>query len=239
MTRLMIALLLSATGLLAGCAGIEATRAVGMANLPIAGIEEVKAEGVAVDATPEEVRNWKVVDVVVNVPEQLKVSEANVFFPIADIVWHGDPAGESPAIRKVQVARILDDALTEAFTVVEGTRPVVIEVTLRRFHALTPKTRYTVGGTHDIRFDIVARDAETGETLWGPRFVHLEFPAYGGDKALEAERMGLTQKVRITRHLIAWAWKAFLGVDNPDPETLPTGPLAATLTPAGGTGTTG
>lgn len=216
MRLLFVILPLLLLGAISGCTGIEATRAVTLGNLPIAGIEEVKAEGPTVDATPEEVRGWKVTDVVVTVPEDLKVSEANVFFPQADIVWHGDPAGETPEIRKVQVAKIVDDALTEAFSVVNGERPVVVEVTLRRFHALTPKTRYTIGGTHDIRFDIDARDARSGELLWGPRFVHIEFEAYGGDKALEAERLGLTQKVRITRKLIEWVWKTFLGIENPE-----------------------
>ena len=45
------------------------------------------------------------------------------------------------------------------------------------------------------------RDPVTGAPLDAPRTVKADLKAYGGSKALAAERDGLTQKVRITRHL--------------------------------------
>ena len=108
----------------------------------------------------------------VSVPRTLKVSEANMFYPIADIVWRGDPRGD----RHAQVEALMTAALTE-------------------------KARVTTGGVHAIRFVLTVRDARSGAVLDGPRMVNADFPAWGGKRALEAEARGITEKVQIGERL--------------------------------------
>ena len=69
-----------------------------------------------------------------------------------------------------------------------------MDVQLIRFHALTPKTRYTVGGVHDTEFLLTVRDAATGEILDGPRKVMADVRAAGGQRALDEEAAGITQR---------------------------------------------
>ncbi len=129
----------------------------------------------------------------VNVPRDLRVSEANVFFPIADIVWHGDQLGD----RYAQVATILQEGMAAGTAAMKTGTAVVVDVQLIRFHALTPKTRYTVGGVHDTEFLLTVRDATTGAVLDGPRKVLAAVHAAGGQRALEEEAAGITQKTVI------------------------------------------
>ncbi len=147
-----------------------------------------RQEGAAVS-----MRDYKVVDVRVNVPESLTVSEANSLIPQADIVWHGDPYGD----RRAQIATVIRDGMMAGARNLEGARPVIVEIEVARFHALTPRARYTVGGNHNIDFWMTVRDAESGEVLEPRRFVDTDLPAYGGTRAVEAEARGETQKVRI------------------------------------------
>jgi hypothetical protein len=53
------------------------------------------------------------------------------------------------------------------------------------------------------------RHAETGAILAGPEAVDLTFRAYGGQRALEAEQQGITQRVRITERLVGWVRQTF------------------------------
>lgn len=133
----------------------------------------------------------------IKVSRGLRVSEANSYYPMGDIVWRGDPIGD----RHAQVAGIFDTAMTVAAERAEGTMPAQVDIEVLRFHALTEKTRYTIGGVHSIKFKMTLRDPETGATLVEPRIVTADLKAYGGSRALAAEQQGLTQKVRITRHL--------------------------------------
>ncbi|WP_121629679.1 DUF6778 family protein [Tropicibacter alexandrii] len=139
---------------------------------------------------------YKVVDFEIKVPQDLTVSEANMYHPYADIVWREDPYGN----RKEQVGKIFQASLERSRDGLEGAQEVKVEITVSRFHALTEKARYSVGGRHTIDFLMVVRDARTGAVLQ-ENPVHLDFHGYGGRKALEAERQGITQKVRITQHL--------------------------------------
>lgn len=133
----------------------------------------------------------------VTVPGYLKVSEANAYIPRGDIVWRGDPIGD----RYAQVRAIFEESLQRsAGTLTTGT-PVVVKVTVRRFHALTEKARYTTGGVHNIVFDLAVHDAATGALLRPVKTVHADLRAFGGAKAIEADAAGQTQKVRITEHL--------------------------------------
>lgn len=134
----------------------------------------------------------------VRVPQTLTVSEANSYYPRADIVWREDPLGD----RYAQVQTIMQEAATSAVTGMNTGRPVIVDIQVTRFHALTQKTRYTIGGTHDVHYYITVMDAQTGAKLEAPRLIELEFDAYGGARALEAMSRGETQKVRITQHVV-------------------------------------
>lgn len=133
----------------------------------------------------------------VNVPRSLRASEANRYFPSGDIVWRGDPRGD----RHAQVQAIFEDAMTRGVTGLSGTKAVDLDIEVMRFHALTEKARYTVGGVHALTFQMTLRDPATGAALSEPRVIKANLKGFGGSEAIEAEARGETQKVRITRHL--------------------------------------
>lgn len=134
----------------------------------------------------------------VSVPQYLKVSEANSYYPGGDIVWREDPLGD----RHAQVKTIFEAGLQKGVTELgAGNVPVYLDVKVTRFHALTEKARYTIGGVHAVQFKFVLRNPDTGEAYGEPRFVKADFKAFGGARAINAERNGVTQKVRITNQL--------------------------------------
>ncbi|MFN0116164.1 MAG: DUF6778 family protein [Paracoccaceae bacterium] len=157
-------------------------------------------------------RGWRIVDVRVDVPESVTVSEAHSFLPQADIVWREDPPGD----RKVQVAKIVADAARAASGPLRGARPVVLSLTLTRFHALTfeAETRLSGVGVHNISFVLSARDARTGELLAGPDSVDADLPAYSGTQMTELRVRGQTQRSQISAHLRA-VFAGWLGI-GPD-----------------------
>jgi hypothetical protein len=131
------------------------------------------------------------------VPQTLKVSERNSYYPGGDIVWRGDAFGN----RHEQVKAIFDTALSQGTAPMDGIVPVRLDIRVDRFHALTEKARYSTGGVHSITFALQVRDLSTGLALGEPRLVKADLDAFGGQEALDAEARGLTQKVRITNHL--------------------------------------
>jgi hypothetical protein len=132
------------------------------------------------------------------VPAELRVSERNSYYPFADIVWRGDPVGD----RHAQIAALFREAGDRlAAPAGDGQRPVIAEVTLLRFHGVTERTRYSVGGVYAIRFMLAVRDAATGELIEPPRLVATSHPAPGGQAAVELERAGQTERVRVIDHL--------------------------------------
>ena len=133
----------------------------------------------------------------VQVPQSLRVSEANRFYPGGDIVWREDPIGD----RHQQVQVIVQTAIEQGSATFNGSKNVELEIVVHRFHALTEKARYTVGGVHAIQFDLAIRDGDTGALLMEPKLVKADFDALGGRAAIQAESKGITQKVRITNHL--------------------------------------
>ena len=141
--------------------------------------------------------NVNVRDVRVSVPDSLTVSERNVYHPASDIVWHDDDFGD----RHAQVQAVFDDAITGSVAQLHGQRSIYIDIEVTRFHALTPRARYTTGGVHSIKFILTVKDAVSGETIVGPQDVKADLLAFGGRRALEAEHRGETQKVRIKAHL--------------------------------------
>ncbi len=182
---------LAAVLALSACAsGEPATRAA----TSVTALDEIVVQG---SQTPAPAPQWKVRSVSVEVPQSLHVSEANLYFPIADIVWRGDARGD----RYAQVDTIVTAAARRATAAMTKGRAVAVEIEMKRFHALTEKARYSVGGSYGMKFLLTVRDARSGEILDGPRLVNEGHPASGGDKALEEEARGLSQKVVITEFL--------------------------------------
>lgn len=140
---------------------------------------------------------FTVAEVRVNVPRSLKVSEANTFMPVADVVWRGEPRGD----RYAQVAQIFNAGLL-AGTAGMATGPTaVVEVEVTRFHCLTEKTRFTVGGNHAIHFTLTVRDAATGAILEGPRAIIADVKASGGAAAIAEDQAGRTQRVVVVERI--------------------------------------
>lgn len=149
--------------------------------------------------------DWDVQEIIVDVPAELTVSEANRIKPRADIVWREDPVGD----RHAQVQAIMAEAMEFALRPMDGSTPVIVEIEMTRFHALTERARYTTGGEHEIEFLFTVRHAETGQPLTGPRHIDLTFRAYGGQRAIAAELNGIFQRDRIQSQVIGWAQQEF------------------------------
>ncbi len=140
---------------------------------------------------------YSVSDIRVSVPETLKVDESNRIYPIADIVWRGDPYGN----RYEQIEAIFEEGMTRGAAALHGTRPVNIDIEVMRFHAMTERARFLIGGVHSITFTMTIREAETNEIIEEPRIIKADLVGFGGNHAIEAEHRGQTQKVRIIDHL--------------------------------------
>lgn len=140
---------------------------------------------------------YDVADVFINVPRTLVVSEANTYHPDADIVWRGDPVSD----RYVQIEAILTEAATTGTAMMTTGPKVDVEVVLLRFHGLTEKTRYSVGGVHSMHFMLTVRDDATGAIIDGPRPVIAEVKAAGGARAVAEDLAGMTQRVVVTARL--------------------------------------
>ena len=141
--------------------------------------------------------SYKLASFDVSVPEALVVSEANLFYPSGDIVWRGEARGN----RYEQVKAIFDESIRLGAYPLDGSLPVRVEIEVTRFHALTEKTRYSVGGVHSIEFIMTIIEPESGTVLRGPKPIKASLVGYGGQMAIDAESRGLTQKYRITHHL--------------------------------------
>jgi len=151
------------------------------------------ASGTQAVVTPD----YRVTAINVSVPANLRVSEANTFFPVADIVWHGDPIGD----RHAQVKSIFQEAFASGTADLTGRRAVILEATVTRFHALTPKARYTTGGMFTMHFVLTLRDAATGAIIDGPRPIVADARGAGGERAIQEEAQGLTQRIVIEQRL--------------------------------------
>lgn len=127
----------------------------------------------------------------VTVPRSLKVSEANTFKPRADIVWRGEPRGD----RHAQVQAIFEEAMATGTAGMQKGQKVDIEIEVTKFHALTEKTRYTIGGMHEMVFLLTVRDAATGNIIEATREVNADIKASGGAAAIAEDQAGRTQRV--------------------------------------------
>jgi hypothetical protein len=163
--------------------------------------------------SPEVSKGWRLAEVRVDVPRSLVVSEAETLLPNADIVWREDPMGD----RYVQVGKIMQAAVLRGAQGLRGSRPVVISITLTRFHALTFTAEQASSdwGVHNIDFIAQVNDARTGEVLVPATKIRAETPAWSGTRMREARRKGITQKSMISNHVAATVagWLA-LGPDN-------------------------
>ncbi len=142
--------------------------------------------------------SYNVVAVNVVAPTTLKVSEGNTYYPNADIVWRED----NPGNRYEQVSGLIENAFQLGVSGIEGDRGVILNVQVVRFHALTERARFTVGGTHDIHFILTVLDAETTQVIEPARLIETSLTALGGMAGMVAASRGQTQRVRITAHLV-------------------------------------
>lgn len=163
---------------------------------------------------PAEVaKTWRLAEVRVNVPKSLVVSEAKTLLPSADIVWREDPLGD----RRAQVGKIMQTAVLRGAQGLRGGRPVIIDITVSRFHALTFEAELSNSdwGVHNVNFIAQVVDARTGEVLLPATAIRAETPAYSGERMKALRAKGQTQKSIITNHVAATVagWLG-LGPDN-------------------------
>lgn len=164
------------------------------ATEPLLGSSPLVTESVAQMQLPY---SMNVTEINVRAPRSLKVSEANVYYPRGDIVWRGDPIGD----RYEQIEAIFEEAFARGTANMNGAVPVVLDVEIARFHSVSEKTRYFASGVHNMEFILTVRSADTGIALAPPRKVSANLHAFGGQAAIEADRAGHTQKVRVTGYL--------------------------------------
>lgn len=149
--------------------------------------------------SPEQeiIRDYNVSSIVVNVPRELRVSENNSYYPNADIVWRGDPVGD----RHAQIEEIFQTAATQAAGELGGARDVIAVIDVVRFHGVTERTRFSVGGVYNMVFNLGIYDGQTGLVIETPRQLTANLPAPGGQAALQLEQAGQTEKVRVLNYL--------------------------------------
>lgn len=142
-------------------------------------------------------RSYALKDFVFSAPADLTVSESENYYPFADVVWRGDPRGA----RVPQVGAMFETAARSSTPGLTGDVPVAVQVRLVRFHGVTDRTRYSVGGNYHIVFDMTVRDARTGTVLEPTRRISANLDAPGGPRAVALEQGGQTQKVRVVNFL--------------------------------------
>ncbi len=166
---------------------------------------------IGAQATPQVLRDYTLHAIRFAVPADMTVSEANSYYPIADIVWRGDPMGN----RSQQINDIFQTSIRAAGAELNGSIPVTVDVELVRFHSLTERTRFSVGGVYSIKFNLTIRNGLTGEVLEPTRRISGDFAALGGRAAMAADYQGQGQKVRITAHLTSVFFHELTGIAMP------------------------
>lgn len=138
---------------------------------------------------------YRVAALSVEVPRDLKVSEANLFLPPADIVWRGEAFGD----RYEQVRALFEEAFDSA-RLSEG-RPANVAIRVLRFHGLTEKARFVTGGVYAIHFEMRLTDPRTGAAIGEPRLVKINhgvgrYRAAPDNHATDAERWQVIGYIR-------------------------------------------
>jgi hypothetical protein len=149
------------------------------------------------DARPNITRDYQLTGVTFAAQDGLTVSEGATLFPVADIVWRGDPPGP----RIPQIGAMFRVAGNQAMTMIQGHRPVIVDIVLTRFHGQTERTQASIGGTYDIQFLMTVRDGQTGAVLQPQRLVVAVLPEPGGSAFFQLMQSGQTPKVRVTSFL--------------------------------------
>jgi hypothetical protein len=188
MTLFRASLMLAAAAMLSACAGGDIVSRNALENSALLSAKDAETHA-PVPLNP----SYRVVDVKVEVPTALSSSEQNGIKPRVDILWQEDPAGD----RHAQVRDLMTAALEEGVTGLDGSRDVVLEVVMTRFHALTKRTRYTFGGEHEVWMFVAVRDAKTGELLEPARRIGFDH-GISAAQALENDAQGLNQRLEIT-----------------------------------------
>jgi hypothetical protein len=190
----------TAVAFLGACNQVATTR-----NAPVEALPSSNVVSMGIKSSQSV--SWRVKEVRVNVSSDLSVSEANLYLPDSDIVWREERHGD----RRLQVKNIVDLAVSQAALNMAGGEPVFIDIDVKRFHALSQKARATIGGQHTILFDVTVRDVATNSALVDPFPVEIKLKAFGGQKAIDAEMRGETQKVRISREITS-VMRTYLGM---------------------------
>lgn len=170
----------------AGCASIDTVSR----NIPL----ETSTFDIEAQVAP---RSYAIEAMTFSTIDELSVSEANSYYPQADVVWRGDPIGD----RVAQVEAMFQTAATRNKERLEGDTPVVVDIQLVRFQGVTERTRFSIGGVYNIVFNMRVRNAETGEVIEDSRRILADLSAPGGIAALMQEQRGQTEKVRVTDFL--------------------------------------
>lgn len=152
--------------------------------------------GVIAPGYVERAQAFDVTQVIVQVPTDLSVSERNGYYPTADIVWRGDAPGD----RYAQIEALFDEAAERVLPQIDGDVPAIAVIRIVRFHGVTERTRFSVGGVYNMEFTVSYQDGD-GNILEETRFVEANLPAPGGQAALELERAGQTERVRVVDYL--------------------------------------
>ncbi len=177
---------------LMGCDAKQSSRADGLA------LSVIKLDGrVPISNSQLSGARYAISSIEVTVPASLQVSEANLIYPKADIVWRGEPQGD----RLAQVKLIVDQGLAAGTADLKQGPSAILSVQLERFHALTEKARFSVGGTHDVVFLLTITDPQSGAVLEGPRRVEVAIKASGSNAAIAEDAAGRTQRVVIVEGL--------------------------------------
>ncbi|WP_245541092.1 DUF6778 family protein [Yoonia vestfoldensis] len=153
------------------------------------------------DPRPDVERDYRLVALDFSTLPNLVVSEANTYYPQADVVWRGDPAGD----RIAQIEALFTEAarrnMDGGADIKNANSRVVMDVTLVRFHGLTRRTQFSTGGVYNIIFDVAIRDAGTGAVIEPSRRVVANLDSWGGNTNAQLEERGITQKIRVTEFL--------------------------------------
>jgi hypothetical protein len=146
---------------------------------------------------PVMARSYDIRDMRFNALPDLVVSEQESYYPQADVVWRGDPAGP----RIAQIGDMFQTAFDRNQTILNGTTPIDVQITLVRFHGVTDLTRLTVGGIYNIIFDMTVLDARNGAIIEPARRIEGDLNAPGGARGRALIENGQTQRVRVTDFL--------------------------------------
>ncbi|MFA9231716.1 MAG: DUF6778 family protein [Microgenomates group bacterium] len=197
MKRSILFVLALAATALTGCVNPTDTVTRSAAN----GVGDIAPSGVAQPPAQQGPlvlqAKYTVQSVQVVVPRSLVASEANSYHPNADIVWRGDVRGD----RYMQVQAIFEQAAADSILQMASGTAVKVELEVVRFHCLTEKTRYTIGGVHSMSFMMTVRDAATNAVLEAPRLINADVHGAGGNQAIAEDVAGRTQKVVVTERL--------------------------------------